>query len=137
MSGRCIHQHDRRADPLGRFRALLGFLDTWQLVISTGTTIVTSLIAFVIKNTQNREGLAMNIKFEAIMPELKIAKAHLYDPEAEEQITVPQEAREVLDGNPPHPIGWVRGDRQGPGPRLFGSDPNEPSRKVQDPAKAL
>jgi len=51
---------------------LLGFSDTWQLIINTGTTIVTFLIVFIIQNTQNRDNLAMNIKQDAIMRKLGI-----------------------------------------------------------------
>ena len=38
---------------------LFGFSDTWQLVINTGTTIVTFLMVFLIQNTQNRDGAAI------------------------------------------------------------------------------
>lgn len=46
---------------------LLGFSDTWQLIINTSTTIITFLMVFIIQNTQNRDNLAMNIKQDAIM----------------------------------------------------------------------
>jgi low affinity Fe/Cu permease len=39
---------------------LFGFSETWQLVINTGTTIVTFLMVFLIQNTQNRDALAMH-----------------------------------------------------------------------------
>ncbi len=38
-----------------------GFSDTWQLVINTGTTIVTFLMVFLIQNTQNRDGAAIQV----------------------------------------------------------------------------
>ena len=41
---------------------LFGFSDTWQLVINTGTTIVTFLMVFLIQNTQNRDSLAIQVK---------------------------------------------------------------------------
>src|ERR1041384_4778347 len=41
---------------------LFGFSDTWQLVINTGTTIITFLMVFVIQNTQNRDSAAIQIK---------------------------------------------------------------------------
>lgn len=44
---------------------LFGFSDTWQLVINTGTTIVTFNMVFVIQNTQNRDGRAMQAKLDA------------------------------------------------------------------------
>ncbi len=46
---------------------LLGFSDTWQLIINTSTTIVTFLMVFIIQNTQNRDNLALNIKLDALM----------------------------------------------------------------------
>jgi low affinity Fe/Cu permease len=41
---------------------LFNFSDTWQLVINTGTTIVTFLMVFLIQNTQNRDAMAVQIK---------------------------------------------------------------------------
>jgi len=41
---------------------MFGFSDTWQLVINTGTTIVTFLMVFLIQNTQNRDSLAVQVK---------------------------------------------------------------------------
>jgi low affinity Fe/Cu permease len=46
---------------------LFGFSDTWQLVINTATTIVTFLMVFVIQNTQNRDGAAVQIKLDEMI----------------------------------------------------------------------
>jgi low affinity Fe/Cu permease len=46
---------------------LFRFSDTWQLVINTATTIVTFLMVFVIQNTQNRDGAAMQIKLDELV----------------------------------------------------------------------
>lgn len=62
---------------------ILGFSDTWQLIINTSTTIITFLMVFIIQNTQNRDNLAMNIKQDAIMKKLGITDKELV--EAEEQ----------------------------------------------------
>ena len=43
------------------------FSDTWQLVINTGTTIVTFLMVFLIQNTQNREGAALHAKLDELI----------------------------------------------------------------------
>jgi len=51
---------------------IFGFSDTWQLIINTGTTIVTFLMVFIIQNTQNRDNMAMNIKLDAIMKKLNV-----------------------------------------------------------------
>jgi len=46
---------------------LFGFSDTWQLVINTGTTIVTFLMVFLIQNTQNRDGAAIQTKLDELI----------------------------------------------------------------------
>ncbi len=62
---------------------LLGFSDTWQLIINTGTTIITFLMVFIIQNTQNRDQLAANIKLVAIMRKLNITAEDLLCAEEE------------------------------------------------------
>jgi low affinity Fe/Cu permease len=44
-----------------------GFSETWQLVINTGTTIVTFLMVFLIQNTQNRDGVALQTKLDELI----------------------------------------------------------------------
>ena len=46
---------------------LFGFSDTWQLVINTGTTIVTFLMVFLIQNTQNRDTDALQLKLDELI----------------------------------------------------------------------
>jgi low affinity Fe/Cu permease len=46
---------------------LFGFSDTWQLVINTGTTIVTFLMVFLIQNTQNRDAAAIQVKLDELI----------------------------------------------------------------------
>ena len=46
---------------------IFAFSDTWQLVINTGTTIVTFLMVFLIQNTQNRDALAVHLKLDEII----------------------------------------------------------------------
>lgn len=46
---------------------LFGFSDTWQLVINTGTTIITFIMVFIIQNTQNRDGRAIQTKLDKIL----------------------------------------------------------------------
>jgi low affinity Fe/Cu permease len=46
---------------------LFNFSDTWQLVINTGTTIVTFLMVFLIQNSQNRDFKAMNLKLDELI----------------------------------------------------------------------
>jgi low affinity Fe/Cu permease len=58
---------------------LFGFSDTWQLVINTGTTIVTFLIVFLIQNTQNRDATAMHLKLDELIRASRRARDRLVD----------------------------------------------------------
>jgi low affinity Fe/Cu permease len=58
---------------------LFGFSDTWQLVINTGTTIITFLMVFLIQNTQNRDATAMHLKLDEIIRAMKGARNSLVD----------------------------------------------------------
>ena len=55
------------------------FSDTWQLIINTGTTIVTFLMVFLIQNTQNRDAKAVHLKLDELIRALKGARNHLVD----------------------------------------------------------
>lgn len=60
---------------------LLGFSDTWQLIINTSTTIITFLMVFIIQNTQNRDNLALNIKLDALLSKHGVDSEELLDAE--------------------------------------------------------
>jgi low affinity Fe/Cu permease len=60
---------------------LLGFSDTWQLIINTGTTIITFLMVFIIQNTQNRDNMALNLKLDVMMKKMGIEKKDLLEAE--------------------------------------------------------
>jgi low affinity Fe/Cu permease len=56
---------------------LFGFSDTWQLVINTGTTVITFLMVFLIQSTQNRDGEAMQVKLDEIIRSIGTARNEL------------------------------------------------------------
>jgi low affinity Fe/Cu permease len=61
---------------------LFHYSDTWQLVINTGTTIITFLMVFLIQNTQNRDAKAIHLKLDELIRGVKGARTHLVDLEA-------------------------------------------------------
>jgi low affinity Fe/Cu permease len=61
---------------------LFHYSDTWQLVINTGTTIVTFLMVFLIQNTQNRDARAIHLKLNELIHAMDKAKNHMIDVES-------------------------------------------------------
>jgi low affinity Fe/Cu permease len=60
---------------------LFGFSDTWQLVINTGTTVVTFLMVFLIQRSQNKDALAMHLKLNELVAAMKGASNRLLNAE--------------------------------------------------------
>jgi low affinity Fe/Cu permease len=58
---------------------LFRYSDTWQLVINTGTTIITFLMVFIIQNTQNRDARAINLKLDELIHAIDNAKNQMMD----------------------------------------------------------
>lgn len=74
---------------------LAGFSDTWQLIINTGTTIVTFLMVFIIQNTQNRDNLAINLKLDALLKKAGIDKNDLLHAEDEADKELEKQKKKV------------------------------------------
>jgi len=66
----------------GALGPVFGYSDTWQLVINTGTTIVTFLMVFLIQRAQNKEGRAIQLKLNEIIAALQGASNRLVDVES-------------------------------------------------------
>ncbi len=85
---------------------VFGFSDTWQLIINTGTTIVTFLMVFLIQNSQNRDAAAMQAKLDELLRaggkarEQFIGIEHLTDRQIEEiRAALEREAGRQPDGD--------------------------------------
>src|SRR5580658_5543404 len=79
---------------------LFHFSDTWQLIINTGTTIVTFLMVFLIQNTQNRDAHAIHLKLDELIRANKHARNELLALESmsdEELRTLQSEFEELRD----------------------------------------
>ncbi|NBW09152.1 MAG: low affinity iron permease family protein [Caulobacteraceae bacterium] len=94
------------------------FNETWQLVINTGTTIITFLMVFLIQNTQNRDACAMHAKLDELVYAVKAADSrfigieHLTDKELDAILEeVEKRGLAVQAGKPAGPIPGRRGKR--------------------------
>jgi low affinity Fe/Cu permease len=79
---------------------LFYFSDTWQLVVNTGTTIVTFLMVFLIQNTQNRDAKVIHLKLDELIRATKNARnrlVYLEDLSEEEIGRLEQEFRDMHD----------------------------------------
>lgn len=84
---------------------VFGYSDTWQLVVNTSTTIITFLMVFVIQNSQNRDGAALQAKLDELIRAIEGARnefigiEHLTDHQLEEiRAAIEQEAEDTRTG---------------------------------------
>jgi len=98
---------------------IFGFSNTWQLVINTGTTIVTFLMVFLIQSTQNRDAEAMQIKLDEIIRSIEGAKNELLDLEELEDEDLEQ-ARDAYEKLAAEARTALRSRTQRPGPGSTG-----------------
>lgn len=75
----------------------VGYSDTWQLVINTGTTVVTFWMVFVLQNSQNRNARALHLKLDEIIRVTKDARNELMDAEEATEDEIEDREREFRD----------------------------------------
>jgi low affinity Fe/Cu permease len=91
----------------------MGFSDTWQLIINTGTSILTFLIVFLIQHAQNRDTRAIRLKLDELLLAIEGAQSPVIDLDrlSEEQITELEER--VRHWHKRHPAGKPRQPEHG------------------------
>jgi low affinity Fe/Cu permease len=95
---------------------LFGFSNTWQLVINTGTTIITFLMVFLIQNTQNRDSKAIHLKLDELIAGLPDTRDRLIDIEEasdKDLDRLEREFREVRARLDIEPSNGTRADDEG------------------------
>ncbi len=114
---------------------LFGFSDTWQLMINTSTTIITFLMVFLIQNTQNRDGAAIQAKLDEMIRASKsenrfIGIEHLSDQELEDIL-------EECERNRPKVVARARArSDKGYKPAPAKASARKPPRRAQPRASA-
>jgi low affinity Fe/Cu permease len=81
---------------------LFAFSDTWQLVANTVTTLATTLMVFIIQNTQNRDAKAMHLKLDELLRATPHARKAFMDVEEEDLTEIARE-KEIVDQADPYP----------------------------------
>jgi low affinity Fe/Cu permease len=84
---------------------LFGFSSDWQLIVNTGTTVVTFLIVFLIQNTQNRDSRAIHLKLDELLRATPRARKEFMEAEEEDLDEIEREKRIVDEADPAPPAG--------------------------------
>jgi low affinity Fe/Cu permease len=103
---------------------LFGFSDTWQLIINTGTTIITFLMVFLIQSTQNRDSEAVQVKLDEIIRAIGNAKNEVLDLEELEEADLDEIRKTYTEMAQKAREGRARG-----GATNGGSRTNKPARR--------
>jgi low affinity Fe/Cu permease len=74
---------------------IFNYSQTWQLIINTGTTIVTFLMVFILQNTQNREAKATQLKLDDLIEAQKRTHKHLIGAEEESDEELERDKKEI------------------------------------------
>ncbi|HEU5287677.1 MAG TPA: low affinity iron permease family protein [Candidatus Limnocylindria bacterium] len=90
---------------------IFGFSSDWQLVVNTGTTIVTFLMVFLIQNTQNRDARAMHLKLDELIRAVPKARNEFMEAEEEDLDEIERE-KQIVDQADPAPPEHKREERQ-------------------------
>lgn len=115
---------------------IFGFSDTWQLIINTGTTIVTFLMVFLIQNTQNRDAIAIHLKLDELICGVEGARTGLVDLEDlsdEELEQLQQEFQRLRERYDPPGQGHLEAVEQTLEKRKFSGRTNRKPKKTQKP----
>ncbi len=76
---------------------VFGYSDTWQLVINTGTTIITFLMVFLIQNTQNRDTLAVQLKLDELICAIQEADNEVLDLEDDDETELEEKHQRMVE----------------------------------------
>ena len=112
---------------------VFNFSDTWQLIINTGTTIVTFLMVFLIQNTQNRDTLAIQLKLSELVLAMKGAEnkfAAIEDLSDEELQELHEECRARAETTLRHIEGRKTRSQNNRRPRAAANSAKTPTRKA-------
>ena len=116
------------------------FSETWQLIINTGTTIVTFLMVFLIQNTQNRDGAAMQAKLDELLHAVESADErfigieHLTDKDLDRILAEVEARAQRLHGGDQMPVVATRAEDRSDGARATAE--KSPAKRIRGARKA-
>ena len=91
---------------------IFGFSDTWQLIANTVTTLITTLMVFLIQNTQNRDAKAIHLKLDELLRAVPHARKEFMEAEEEDLDEIEREKKIVDKADPAPPAGRHEAERR-------------------------